>query len=219
MGGIDKIFAPLLGAPLISYSLRALHDIPQIEAIVLVLSPQSVHKGRELVESSGWTKVIDVRSGGRRRQDSVSNGLEGLPALDFVIVHDGARPMIDADMVARGIAEASRTGAAVAAVPVKDTIKVVDADMLVKDTPSRESLWAAQTPQVFRADLLREAHRSVSEDVTDDAAMVERIGGRVRLFMGSYENIKVTTPEDLSVAEAILRKRSPGVSGPTMSLP
>ncbi len=208
MGGIDKIFAPLLGAPLIAYSLKTLHDIPQVEAIVLVMSPRSVESGRKLVESNGWTKVIDVRPGGRRRQDSVRNGLEGLPPLDFVIVHDGARPLIDAGIVERGIAEAARTGAAVAAVPVKDTIKVVDADMLVKDTPSRESLWAAQTPQVFRAELLRQAHRSVTDDVTDDAAMVERVGGRVRLFMGSYENIKVTTPEDLSIAEAILRKRS-----------
>ena len=212
MAGVDKVFASLRDRPLISYSLGALHDVPEIDDIVLVLSPQNLEQGRELVEASGWHKVREVRRGGDRRQDSVRNGLEALPDVEWVIVHDGARPFIDGELIARGLEEAARTGAAVAAVPVKDTIKSADSELLVTRTLPRDELWAAQTPQVFRKELLAEAHQRVAEDVTDDASMVERVGGKVRIFMGSYYNIKVTTPEDLTVAEAVLNARVSGES-------
>ena len=125
------------------------------------------------------------------------------------MVHDGARPGLDEKLLQRGLAAivASSGGAAVAGVPVKDTIKVVDGEGTIRDTPARESLWAAQTPQIFSYDLLRRAHADFVGDATDDAMMVEALGGQVTMFLGSYENLKVTTPEDLLVMEAVLRGR------------
>ena len=210
MAGTDKIFLPLMGEPLISYSLRVLNQLPQVDTIVLGLSPNSIALGQELVQASGWDKVKEVYPGGGRRQDSVRAGLELLSHVEWVIVHDGARPLIDADMVARGLEEARLTGAAVAAVPVKDTIKSADAGLYVSETLPRDRLWAAQTPQVFRRELLAQAHERISADVNDDASLVERLGVRVRIFMGSHANIKVTTPEDVPIAEAILRSRESG---------
>ncbi len=212
MVNADKIFVSLIGQPLIAYSLKTLNDSPLISAIVLVLSSRNVERGRQLVAANGWHKIIDVCPGGNLRQDSVRNGLERLADAEWIIVHDGARPFIDEDMIARGLTEAAYTGAAIAAVPVKDTIKSVDAEMFVTHTIERNTLWSAQTPQVFRRQLLAEAHERVADNVTDDASMVERIGGKVRLFMGSYSNIKVTTPEDLPIAEAILNARAQGAS-------
>ncbi len=208
MSGIDKMFTPLFGKPLISYSLKVFHDLPQVRSIVLCMSELNIEQGRRLVESNGWSKVADVVIGGDRRQDSVRNGLERTGGVDWVIVHDAARPFVSAELIVRGLDQAEHTGAAIAAVPVKDTIKVAGDDNVVVDTPNRDRLWASQTPQIFRRELLLRAHEAVPEDATDDAVMVERIGGKVRLFMGSHENLKVTTPEDLAVAEVILGRRS-----------
>ena len=207
MGALDKIMAPLLERPLISHSLQALNDSPHVTFIVLVMSPQKVDVGRRLVAENGWEKVSDVCAGGERRQDSVRLALEHTERAEWVMVHDGARPCVDAGLIVRGLTEARETGAGAAAVPVTDTVKRAGADMIVRETVDRRHLWAVQTPQVFRAGLLRRAHRQVSEDVTDDASMVERMGLPVKLFMGSYENVKVTTVEDVPVAEAILRSR------------
>ena len=212
MAGVDKVFTPLLGLPLISYSLKTLHDAPQVDAIVVVLAPPNLERGERLVKANDWHKVRCVVSGGRRRQDSVRLGLERLDGSEWIIVQDGARPFIDERMIATGLAQAAQTGAALAAVPVKDTIKLADADLYVSETLPRGTLWAAQTPQVFRRRILAEAHRRIEDEVTDDASMVERMGHRVRMFMGSYRNIKVTTPEDLSIAEAILKTRAAGAS-------
>ena len=137
------------------------------------------------------------------------SGLDALTPCDWVIVHDGARPCLDLPMLERGLAAVQEAGAAVAGVPVKDTIKVVSDQGAVVDTPDRKSLWAAQTPQIFRYDLLRDAHDRCIEDVTDDAMMVESLGHSVKMFLGSYENLKVTTPEDLILAEAFLKQREP----------
>ena len=208
MEGPDKTFAPLLGRPLLSYCLMALHSSSVVSSIVLVLSRNNLAKGRELVESNQWDKVDQLCTGGHRRQDSVSNGLRYLSDCEWVLVHDAARPLLDEDLIQRGLSAALEAGAAVAAVPVKDTIKVTDSQGLVVDTPSRDTLWAAQTPQIFRRDLLEQAHRQISETVTDDARMVELIGRRVKVFQGSYDNLKVTTPEDLTIVEAILAARS-----------
>ncbi len=208
MGGMDKMLVPLMGRPLFTYSVRAFNDCPLVGAIVLVMSPLNVAEGRRLVKENGWHKVRDVCTGGERRQDSVRSGLDRLRDTDWAIVHDGARPCVDGGTIARGLREAREHGAAVAAVPVRDTIKSARPDMVIVRTVPRDGLWAVQTPQVFRTDLLRQAHRQVSEDVTDDASMVEQMGGTVRVFMGSYENIKVTTPEDIPIAEAILMTRA-----------
>ena len=208
MGGRDKVLTALLGEPLVMYSLEVFNDAPGVSAIVLVVSADNLDTCRRLVEERGLRKVTDVRVGGERRRDSVSLGLEGMPDPGSTIVHDGARPCVDAATIARGIDAVHRHGAAVAAVPVKDTIKSATRDRRVTKTIDREGLWAAQTPQVFRTQVLKDAHGALEGDFTDDAAMVEARGGTVSLFMGSYDNIKVTTPEDVAIAEAILANRS-----------
>ena len=207
MRGPDKTFMPLAGRPLVSHSLDALDRCPEVDAIALVVSAEALERGRRLVEEHRWEKVVAVCPGGDRRQDSVRLGLAALPDVDLVMVHDAARPCIDQSILQHGIDQAARYGAATAAVPVKDTIKTAGADGVVTKTLDRTTLWAVQTPQVFSAPLLQRAHREVHIDVTDDAAMVEALGHEVRLFPGSDENIKVTTPSDVVVAEALLSAR------------
>ncbi len=210
MRGTDKIFVPLLGRPLLWHSLAAFQSCAAVEQVVLVLAEAAVPRGMSLVEEGAFGKVTAVCAGGPRRQDSVARGLERLEGCQWVVVHDGARPCVTPDLVELGLAEARRTGAAIAAVPLKDTVKSVDGEGLIEGTPPREGLWAAQTPQVFRFDYLAEAHRRIRADVTDDASMVEASGRRVRVYPGRYDNIKVTTPEDVALAETILRMRREG---------
>lgn len=206
MGGVDKIMSPVKGRALISYALAAFNDIDRVSSIVLVVSADRLDECRRLVDEQGFHKV-DVCEGGARRQDSVRLGLDRLGVTEWTMVHDGARPLVDAAMIDAGLDAVRETGAAMAAVPLKDTIKAVGPDGMVLRTVDREGLWAAQTPQVFRTDLLVEAHSQVTGDVTDDASMVERMGGYVKLFMGSNDNLKVTAPEDLRLVEALLRAR------------
>ena len=205
MGGVDKTFAPILGRPLVAHTLDRFESSPLIDQIILVLAEDSLEQGRQLVEERDYRKVAHVCAGGTRRQDSVRNGLELLSPCDWVMVHDGARPCLDEATLQRGLDAAADCGSAVAGVPVKDTIKLVSPDQMVKDTPDRSRLWAAQTPQIFRYDLLLEAHRACTQDVTDDAAVVESLGHPIKMFLGAYENIKVTTAADLVIAEAFLK--------------
>ena len=204
MEGIDKTFALLGGVPMFARSVAAIEACLEVEAVVVVVAEHNMEAARETARSHGWHKVVRVCRGGARRQDSVAQGLRELPPCDWVVVHDGARPLMDSSLVARGLEAAGESGCAIAAVPCKDTVKVVGAGGSVESTPDRSGLWLVQTPQVFRRDLLEEAHREVIEDVTDDASMVERLGLPVRVFMGSPWNLKVTTPDDLLVAEALL---------------
>ena len=221
MAGVDKIFADILNKPLIAHTVEALEASPLVDELVLVLSPEKVPLGRSLARDRAWTKLPpeSVCAGGPRRQDSVLLGLERLSPCRWVAVHDGARPCVDADTLERGLEAASESGAAVAAVPAKDTIKVVTAGSRVESTPPRDTLWLVQTPQVFLYDVLRQAHLACDQDVTDDASMVERLGRDVHVFMGSYANLKVTSREDMDVAEALLRNRAkssrrPAARGP-----
>ena len=207
MGGVDKVFTPILRRPLLTFVLDQLEAFPPVSEIVLVVDSGSLRQGQDLIEAGGYLKVTHVCPGGARRQDSVRSGLDSLTPCGWVIVHDGARPCLDLPMLERGLAAAQEAGASVAGVPVKDTIKVVSGQGTVLDTPDRRSLWAAQTPQIFRYDLLRDAHGRCGQDVTDDAMMVESLGHPVQMFLGSYENLKVTTPEDLILAEAFLKTR------------
>jgi 2-C-methyl-D-erythritol 4-phosphate cytidylyltransferase len=207
MGGIDKVFAPLNGQPLLAKVMTVFQDCHSVDEIVLILAKKSLEQGRTLVKERGWSKVIAVCSGGPRRQDSVKEGLRRLVDCDWVVIHDGARPCVSADLVERGLIAAQKTGAAIAGVPVKDTIKIVSRRGFVQQTPARQCLWTAQTPQVFRYDLIAEAYRQADDEVTDDAALVEKLGHRVEVYMGAYNNIKVTTPEDLAVAEVLLQKQ------------
>lgn len=207
MQGVDKVLMPLLEFPLLAHTVGVFQDIPQVDAIVLVVSRRSLVVGQELVEEHGFSKVRSVCAGGARRQDSVRRGLAQLPRSPWVIVHDGARPCIEPAVVIRGLHEAVRWGSAVAAVPVKDTIKVVTGTGAIETTPPRENLWATQTPQIFPMDVLEEAHRVETGDATDDASLVERAGYRVHVYFGSYQNIKVTTRDDGLLAELLLRRR------------
>ena len=133
--------------------------------------------------------------------------MEHLSDCDLIVVHDGARPFVSDEIIATGVAVATDHGAAVAAIPVSDTIKLVNSTATVIETLPRDGLWAIQTPQVFNCDLLQKAHREIHGDVTDDAAMVEAVGGTVKVFKGSNDNIKVTTPEDWAIAQGILKSR------------
>lgn len=206
MSGQDKIFSPVLEQPLIYHTIAALRRTPQIDSIVLVLSDIGIEQGHDLIREHAWNNVTLCR-GGERRQDSVRNGLAALNDCQWVLVHDGARPIVSSELISRGLNKARESGAAVAGVPMKDTIKLVGDNMQVVETLPRQQLWAVQTPQIFERSLLERAHRSVTWDVTDDASMIEQIGGKVMVFMGDYENIKVTTPEDILVVQAILRKQ------------
>lgn len=208
MNGIDKIVAPLLGRPLLAYSLERLAESVSIDSIVVVAGESNADPVRDIALQAPTDKITAVCTGGSRRQDSVHAGLDHTGDATHILVHDGARPFIDALLIARLVQAMSDHDAAIAAVPVKDTIKMVGDDMTVLKTVPRDKLWAVQTPQIFEADLLRTAHRTIDSDVTDDASMVEMLGHEVKLFMGSYENLKVTTPEDVVMAEAILRSRS-----------
>jgi 2-C-methyl-D-erythritol 4-phosphate cytidylyltransferase len=210
MGGIDKIFATIAGKPLLWHVLQVFQGCSAVDQVVVVLNEPSVGQGVKLVEGEAFSKVVAVCAGGQRRQDSVAEGLKRLERCDWILIHDGARPCLTVELIERGLEEARQTGAAIAAVPLKETVKVVDVGDVIQSTPRRESLWAAQTPQVFRFDLIAEAHRRVTEEVTDDASMVEALGHKVRVYMGAYDNMKVTTPEDLALAETILRTRDEG---------
>ena len=206
MGGGDKLFAPLGGEPLLARVVSVFEQCPGIDRIVVAVRKEKLEDTRRMVEEKGWSKVSEVCAGGKRRQDSVKAGLERLKGCEWVVVHDGARPLVTTELIERGLEAATETGAAVAAVPVTDTIKVAGADRAVRYTPVRDSLWAVQTPQVFRADILRKAYKRLKEEVTDDATAVEQSGHQVMLYRGSYDNIKITTAEDLAFAEVLLRK-------------
>jgi 2-C-methyl-D-erythritol 4-phosphate cytidylyltransferase len=207
MGGIDKLFADLGGMPLLARTLAAFEACPSVDQIILVASESNLDRCWKLVQAYGFKKVTELVPGGARRQDSVQQGLDQVKDSLWVLIHDGVRPFIDDELITAGILAAREHGAAVAAVPVKDTIKVVNADHLVRNTPKRETLWAAQTPQVFRIDVILNAYRDAFGDVTDDAMLLERLGQPVKVYQGSYENIKITTPEDLDLAECILKRR------------
>ena len=208
MNGVDKIVVPLLARPLLEYSLERLAEAASINSIIVVTGESNAEAVRDIVLQAPTDKIAAICIGGLRRQDSVRAGMQYVEDATHILVHDGARPLIDAPLVVRAVEAASIHDASIAAVPVKDTIKMANDNMTVLETVPRNSLWSVQTPQIFEADLLRAAHRTIDCDVTDDASMVEMLGHEVKLFMGSYENLKVTTPEDIVMAEAILRSRS-----------
>jgi 2-C-methyl-D-erythritol 4-phosphate cytidylyltransferase len=206
MGGIDKVFAPLGGRPALSYVLDAFEKCEAVSQIIVVVSQANVAKCRELIAEKKYSKPIEVCAGGKRRQDSVAAGLKQLKDCDWVVIHDGARPLVTKELIERGLEVAKETGAAVAAVPVTDTIKTAGDDRIVRQTPPRQNLWAVQTPQVFRSGLIAEAYQKAKGDVTDDASLVEALGNRVKLYMGSYDNIKITSANDMLVAEVLLKR-------------
>jgi len=205
MGGVDKMLTPLGGKPILARVVETFQDCSLIDQIVLVLNKKNLKPAQELALKAGWSKVSHFCLGGQRRQDSVAAGLKKISGCHWLVIHDGARPLARQELIKKGLSEAQKTGAAVAAVPVSDTIKVADSDQLVQETPPRRNLWAVQTPQVFRSDIITEAYRQAEDDVTDDASLVEAAGFKVKLYLGSYDNIKITTPNDLFLAEILLK--------------
>ncbi len=206
MEGINKVFAPLLGKPLILHTLKPFLHCPFIQETILVLNRSVIEQGAKLIKDQGW-QGIQVVAGGERRQDSVYEGLKHLRGVDWVIVHDGARPCLKIETLYEGMLSAQETGAATAAVPVTDSVKVVNDQGVVVNTLERDTLQLTQTPQIFRRTLLEEAFQHNHSTVADEATLVERLGVSVKTFPGSYTNIKVTTPADLPMAEWILRGR------------
>ena len=204
MGGADKTFVDVLGTPLIAHTLRRVAASDAVDRIVLVVAADMVADGEAIVQDLGIPKIAAVCAGGARRQDSVLAGLVAMGDRRWVAIHDGARPCVTPDILGRALREVRGAGAAIAAVPVKDTIKVVDDEQVISATPDRATLWAAQTPQAFDYQTLLDAHRAADVEYTDDAAMVEAAGHRVTVFRGDYDNLKVTTPEDLDMVSLIL---------------
>jgi 2-C-methyl-D-erythritol 4-phosphate cytidylyltransferase len=205
MAGINKLFAPLGGKTLLAWSVDTCQRYGLVQQIALVLNDKDLARGQKLKKERGWSKVT-LCPGGARRQDSVRQGLRQIKDCDWVMIHDGARPFLTLDLIEDGLKLVGETGAAVAAVPVKDTIKLADSKNLIKETLQRDKLWAAQTPQIFSFDVIIKAYENLAAEVTDDAAAVERLGYKVKLYMGHYENIKVTTVEDLALAHIIARE-------------
>jgi len=206
MDGVDKVFAPLAGRPVLARVLDVCHRSNSIDRIVVVVSQGNVARCRQMVAVEKWSKVSQVCAGGKRRQDSVQAGLKALGVCNWVVVHDGARPFLTEKLITDGLSAAQETGAAVAALPVIDTIKLAGHDRMVRETIQRDNLWAAQTPQVFRFDIITEAYRRATDEVTDDAALVEQLGYKVKLYMGAYDNVKITNPTDLAIAEVLWQK-------------
>jgi 2-C-methyl-D-erythritol 4-phosphate cytidylyltransferase len=207
--GTNKPFYPLLDKPLVVWTLEALERISEIDEIIPVIKESDMEASVRIFEQYRFSKVKRVAQGGKERQDSVYSGLKLLDnRTAIVLIHDGVRPFVEAKVVRDAVMAMDAFDGVIAAVPLKDTIKEVTGG-LVKMTLPRESLWAIQTPQVFRYDLLMRAYEGAMQEgfySTDDSALVERIGGKVKIIMGSYRNVKITTPEDIPFAEFLLKR-------------
>ena len=206
MDGIDKVFAPLGGKPLLAWSVDTCQKCDLVQQIVVTLNNNSLARGQKLVKERGWSKVV-ICPGGIKRQDSVKEGIHRLRDCAWVLIHDGARPFLTLDLIQDGVMAARETGVAIAAVPVKDTIKVADDARLITETLQRSKLWATQTPQIFSFEMIIEAYNKLTTEITDDSAAVERLGYKAKLYRGAYDNVKVTTPEDLLLAETIAQEK------------
>ncbi len=209
--GQSKQFLPLLGIPAIVYTLRAFEQADSIDELVLVCKEGDKAQLAACVRTAGVTKPVVYAPGGANRQQSVFNGVSACASkAEYVAIHDGARPLITPELIQQVIKEAFAWGAAALGVPVKDTIKIVGPQGVIAATPDRSALWAVQTPQVFeKTSYLSAAAQAVRQgmEYTDDCQLMEQLGRQVHLCMGSYENIKLTTKEDLTVAQAILHRR------------
>lgn len=211
---VHKQYLMLAGRPVLYYSLKAFEDSPVIDEVFLVTGAGEEEYCREnIVNLFQFKKVSRIMQGGAERYHSVWNGLQELEENGYVFIHDGARPFVDSKMIERAYAEVQEHKACVVGMPVKDTIKVADDRGTVETTPDRSKLWMVQTPQVFENHIVRGAYSMLMREsyinVTDDAMVVEQmLQYPIRLVYGSYENIKITTPDDLEMAEVLLKRRS-----------
>jgi len=210
MEGKKKQFHFLGEKPILAHTLDKFETCPLIRSILLVVGKEDMDTClKEVIEAYKFQKVSQIVPGGKQRQESVKNGIDALPKdTDIVAIHDGVRPFVTRAMIEDSIHSAVRHGAVVLAMPVKDTIKISNPDGTVLKTLDRESLWQIQTPQTFQTNVIKEAYYRATEDGfigTDDASLVERLGVKVHILPGSYTNIKITTPEDLLLANLFLK--------------
>jgi len=209
--GKKKAFIRVLGKPILYHTVSVFEESEHIREIIIVVSSEDVEETNRLIEEYGFKKIKSIIEGGKERQVSVYNGLQSVSSgCEYVMVHDCVRPLVNRDIIASAVREVKVHKAVVVGVPSKDTVKLVADDGTVKETMERDSTWLIQTPQIFMYDIIKEAYeraKRIGYAATDDSRLVERLGQKVKVVMGSYENIKITTPEDLIFAEAVLRQR------------
>nr|WP_263323906.1 2-C-methyl-D-erythritol 4-phosphate cytidylyltransferase [Neobacillus sp. Marseille-Q6967] len=208
--GKNKLLLELNGIPVFIHTIKVFEEDDLCKGIILSIHPQDEVEFRFLLKKYKVKKVLDLVLGGKERQDSIYNALKTVKGDGIILVHDAARPFILKEHIHRLVATAQETGAAIIGVPAKDTMKKVS-NLVVEETVERSSLWAVQTPQAFRISLLLQAYDQAEKDQyvgTDDSSLVERISYPVSVVEGDYDNIKLTTPEDLFFAEAIMKKRN-----------
>jgi len=213
---LSKQYLALGGMPLLVHTLNVFERCPVVDALLVVVPPSDVKAVRtEMLPRWSLKKLAGIVPGGKERQDSVRAGIEALDReTELVVIHDAVRPFITVELIENCIRAAAEEGAATVGVPVKDTVKEVGADGRVMRTCDRNLLWLTQTPQAFRRDIIENAHRAAVRDGyrgTDDTSLVERLGIAVRMIRGDYGNIKITTPEDLVIAEALLARQPRGL--------
>lgn len=208
---VQKQYLEINGKPVLYYSLHVFEQSAVIDDVILVVGEnQAEYCQNEIVSKYGFSKVRKIVQGGAERYISVWNGLQGVDDDGYVFIHDGARPFVDEEILNRAYKDVKKCKACVVGMPVKDTIKLADSEGYVEETPDRSLVWMIQTPQVFESSLVKQAYTLLMEQeciqVTDDAMVVEQmLGHKVKLTLGSYENIKITTPEDLDIAEIFVK--------------
>lgn len=211
-GGTNKNLLNLIGEPILIRTLKTFSRVERVSFLIVIVAANEVETVEQLLRGIEGLKPWRVTIGGSERQFSIANGLKLLPDdAQIILVHDAARPLITVQTIDDVIDAAEHFGGAIAAVPAKDTIKVIDAEGFVRHTPPRNELVAVQTPQGFKRDILLNAYAQAAQDNflgTDDSSLVERLGVQIKIVNGSYDNIKVTTPEDIFVAETLLRKEA-----------
>lgn len=204
---VHKQYLALGGKPVLYYSLKAFAESSVSSIILVTGAGEEEYCRREIIEKYGIQKIKQIVTGGKERYHSVYEGLKAARGADYVLIHDGARPFVDQGMILRSMEAVKKYQACIVGMPVKDTIKIADRDNFAIDTPDRQQLWQIQTPQTFSYKMIYEAYKQMlmveDDKITDDAMVLERITGqRVKVIEGSYQNIKITTPEDLIAAEA-----------------
>jgi len=208
-GTAKKQFLEILGKSILSMTVSVFEECQSVDDIIVVVNKDDVEQASNVL--SGYKKLLKIVPGGAERQNSVYNGLQAASReTDIVVIHDGARPLVTKEMISGAINEAKTSKAVITGMPVKDTIKTVSKENVVLETLDRDTIWIVQTPQAFEFNLIKEAYERANKIgylATDDSKLVERLGISVKMVMGSYENIKITTKEDMKIAEAILKER------------
>ncbi len=202
---VPKQFIDVLGKPVIAYTINSVSKCTDIDDIIIVTLEEYILYCKDIVDEFNFTKVTKIIAGGSTRQESVASGLKEISDdTDIVAVHDGARPMIDTETISQCITAAYEYGCSAAGVKMKDTVKVVDTDGYIEYTADREKLWQVQTPQVFKKDILCSIHKQAEICATDDCYLAEKAGYKVKMVEGKYENIKITTPQDIYIMKGLL---------------